>query len=237
MFGDDRPYGASVVTAIEGIWEHFEPFWGSSSVYQLPYSSTQNSPIGAIFEMGACNDCQFNTPAEVELWTPGTDGVLDILNSTGVTWIGDLATILANATSAPFLSNNMNPSNWRFLADGWQGVSCFSCGYSAAGTVLAYPAAGAGVPTASAGTAGERVFGVSMGATGNNPIVATSGVANVTLGGATTAANTSLRTAASGKAVQASGANDTTTPVIGWSNYGASASGSQVPVHLRIGGP
>jgi hypothetical protein len=235
MIGDDRPYGQAVSQALETIWEQFEPYWGANGTFQIANTSTSTSPSGAIFEMGYCNDCEIKIPAESELWLAQSDGVIDILSTTGFNFFGDIGTILAENTTAAVLSNNMNPNNWRFFASGWQGIACFSCGYYPLNQVLAYPAAGAGNIAAATGTAGEQVVGISQGAIGNNAVIATSGVANCVLAAGTNNPNVPLTTAASGKCTQATGSNSAT-PYIGWTNYGAVSTGSIIPVHLRIGG-
>jgi hypothetical protein len=221
---------------LETIWEQFEPYWGANGTFQIANTPTSTSPSGAIFEMGYCNDCEIKIPAESELWLAQSDGVIDILSTTGFNFFGDIGTILAENTSAAVLSNNMNPNNWRFFASGWQGIACFSCGYYPLNQVLAYPAAGAGNIAAATGTAGEQVVGISQGAIGNNAVIATSGVANCVLAAGTNNPNVPLTTAASGKCTQATGSNSAT-PYIGWTNYGAVSTGSIIPVHLRIGGP
>ena len=234
VFGDDRPYGASVNTNQFLRINQFEPLLDTRGIQGIATSATTKSPPGALFEMATCDECRLTNMAETGLYRPGTDGLFDVASSAMFTIDGDLATLLANtrgAANKQFLASRAAGLNWRLLGNGWEGTIVNGCGGFAVNTVLAYPAAGGACGLAT-GQAGEQVIGVSQGVGGDNQVVITRGTAKVVLAGPVAAAHAPLRTAAGGMAVQASGSNDTATPYFGRVLGGAAPGGATVSVVL-----
>ncbi|MGI4850774.1 MAG: hypothetical protein ACRYGR_02390, partial [Janthinobacterium lividum] len=236
-YSDDQPPTSPSESLVDISLTDNEFFWGSG--WFLPISATVNSDHVAYMQAFQALG-QINTPREIELLTAGRYGVFDVTYA-GLDVTADWDTLISvnNSVSAPYLagiwSNNSVAGNrgWHLHAHSWDGTVCGGCN-AAPGQIVSIQANGStGV---SQGNSTEYLLGVSKynSSATQYGIIATDGRVPVTLAGATSQAGAVLRTGGTaGGAVQASGSNDTATPILGTSPDGGASSGSSVAVILK----
>lgn len=228
---DDQPTGShiAIVVGTTMIRPQIGPWYPTANIASADQSS--------FFSLGQTVDFHIQEIGVGALFVPGSTGLWNVNTCTNTIIEGDIDQLIGNCNNAnlPFICPNAGNTGLFLRSIQWRGNIAFAFGTAAfAGAVLV------GSPTAilslSAGTATEFPAGVCMGqwqSTGsNNIVIATSGVVTVTTSSVVNVVMP-VRTGAGGTVVEATGPNDTTSPVIGVNPAGGVGSGSQMQIFMR----